>query len=306
MKMPQYEYVGIAIFVFLAVLPSVPAIRALVGVFARVDGAARRRSVLRLAFWILAAGFVYGLVVTDAFLVEPHWPKLERIELHGNVSQPLRVLQLSDLHIERTLPHREKWLKAAIALARPDLILLTGDIHQMDNLESKSLRGVLDSARAPLGVFACVGYDNTTAIQEAAPHIRFLCNESVVLQHGSLRVGIAGLLPVGERGPAYKAIESADYRILMNHTPDLADEAAAQGADLYLCGHTHGGQVRIPFWGAIITNAASGKRYEAGLYHKGNTTIYTSRGLGLEPPPAPQVRFLSRPEVTLFIVEPSA
>ena len=67
----------------------------------------------------------------------------------------------------------------------------------------------------------------------------------------------------------------------MNHTPDLAEEAAGVGVDLYLCGRTHGGQVRVPVWGAIITNRSTGKRFEAGHYKIGDTDVYTSCGLGL-------------------------
>jgi hypothetical protein len=129
-------------------------------------------------------------------------------------------------------------------------------------------------------------------------------NQCVTVQHGARRIAIAGMQEVGDRSPLYAGIASADYRIAINHTPNLADEAVAHGVNLYCCGHTHGGQVRIPFWGAIITNAECGKRYEAGFYQRGNTSIHTSRGLGLEPPPAVQVRFLCRPEITLITVEP--
>jgi predicted MPP superfamily phosphohydrolase len=122
---------------------------------------------------------------------------------------------------------------------------------------------------------------------------------SVVLERGADRIRICSLPP--RPGGADGAIAAkADCTIAISHTPDQADQAAAQGVDLYLCGHTHGGQVRIPLWGAIVTNCESGKKYEAGLYRNGSTVIHTSRGLGLEPRPAPQVRFLCRPEISLI------
>ena len=68
---------------------------------------------------------------------------------------------------------------------------------------------------------------------------------------------------------------------------------------LVLCGHTHGGQVRLPLFGAILTSSQLGKRYEMGLYREGNTQMYVSRGVGLEGLSAPRVRFLAPPEVTL-------
>jgi hypothetical protein len=74
-------------------------------------------------------------------------------------------------------------------------------------------------------------------------------------------------------------------------------EAAALGVDLYLAGHTHGGQWRLPGFGAILTSSRYWKRYEAGLYCQGKTHMYVSRGLGLEGFGAPRARFFCPPEV---------
>jgi hypothetical protein len=73
--------------------------------------------------------------------------------------------------------------------------------------------------------------------------------------------------------------------------------------DLYLCGHTHGGQVRLPFYGALVTFSRYGKKYEAGEYIVGNTVMYVNRGVGMENN-APRIRFLTRPEVALIEVKP--
>jgi hypothetical protein len=81
------------------------------------------------------------------------------------------------------------------------------------------------------------------------------------------------------------------------HSPDLAEAAAQAGVDLYLAGHTHGGQVRLPGWGALVTMSAYGKRFEAGQYRLGPTTLYVSRGIGLEGLRLPRVRFLCPPEI---------
>jgi hypothetical protein len=80
-------------------------------------------------------------------------------------------------------------------------------------------------------------------------------------------------------------------------------EAARHGIDLYLCGHTHGGQVRLPGFGAILTSSQLGKRYEMGLYREGQTSMYVSRGVGLEGLSAPRVRFLAPPEITLITLQ---
>jgi predicted MPP superfamily phosphohydrolase len=305
--MPGYELVGCVIFATLSVLPAAIVVNVLfmiVRSWKVDDPTLRRKRLKRLALSSVCVLALYSVVVIDAFMIEPNYPKIERVELTGAVSAPIKILHISDLHIEPKLQPREQWLMTQIKAVNPDLILLTGDVHQMDNMEVENVRQVLDAVRAPLGVFACVGYDNLELMRTAAPHIKFLANANVSLKWGDKTIGVAGLLPIGDRKQVYEAIASDGYRIVMNHTPDLADEAASHGANLYLGGHTHGGQVRIPLWGAIITNCKTGKKYEGGLYRIGGMTARISRGLGLEPPPAPPVRFFCRPEAGIITVSP--
>jgi hypothetical protein len=93
------------------------------------------------------------------------------------------------------------------------------------------------------------------------------------------------------------------FTLLLYHSPDLAPEAAALGVDLMLSGHTHGGQVRLPWFGALYTSSLYGKRYEAGRYALGRGTLYVSRGIGMEGKGAPRVRFLCPPEIVLWEIE---
>jgi predicted MPP superfamily phosphohydrolase len=88
--------------------------------------------------------------------------------------------------------------------------------------------------------------------------------------------------------------------LLLYHTPDLIETADREEIDLYLAGHTHGGQVRLPFFGAIVTMSAYGKQYEMGLYQLNPTTLYVSRGVGMEGMGLPRVRFLCPPEIVLI------
>jgi len=296
-----YEITGLLLFVSLAVMPLIPALLFAGRYMRKRDPAAKRGWLISTA---VAAG-VYAGVCSDAFLLEPNWPRITAFSIDGNVQEPVTILQLADLHLEQTTPRRERWLAETLKRLHPDLILLTGDVHQMDNLDIPSLREKLDGIAAPLGVYACAGYDNIGVLRAAAPGITWLENQGVVLTHGRDTLGIAGLCAVGNRNPTYEAVKNASFRLAIHHTPGLADEAAAHGMNLYLCGHTHGGQVRIPFWGAIITNSPTGKQYERGLCHSGKMPVYTSSGLGLEPPPAPQVRFLCRPEITMITIRPA-
>ena len=90
------------------------------------------------------------------------------------------------------------------------------------------------------------------------------------------------------------------YSILLYHPPDLADTAAELGIDLYLSGHTHAGQIRVPFYGALFTASIHHKQFERGRYDLGDTTLYVSRGIGMEGKGAPRARFLSPPEVVVI------
>lgn len=99
-------------------------------------------------------------------------------------------------------------------------------------------------------------------------------------------------------------IPAAAPTVFLHHTPDLIEEVAGPSVDLYLAGHTHGGQMRLPFYGALVTLSKFGKKYEAGLYRVDATTIYVNRGVGLEGGAAPRVRLLCRPEVAVIDLVP--
>jgi uncharacterized protein len=299
------ELTGLLLFTACSLVPLVPVLLYLARlVRVRREPDARRVALRRALATGAAAAIVYVLVVVDAFVLEPDWPELTRVELEAPVRAPLTILHLSDLHLESTNARRDRWLLERLAELRPDLIAVTGDVHQLGNSVPATLTPVLGALQAPLGVYGCIGYDRAETLREAAPHIRWLVNEGTIVTRGDDRIGVGGLVYVGGRDAAYEAIAGATLRLIINHTPDLVEEAAARGAHVYLCGHTHGGQVRVPLWGAIVTNSKTGKRYEAGLYRVGDMWAYTSRGLGLEPRPAPQVRFLCRPEVTLITLVP--
>ncbi len=93
-------------------------------------------------------------------------------------------------------------------------------------------------------------------------------------------------------------------KLLLVHSPDIAPEASAAGFDLYLCGHTHGGQIRMPIIGPLLTSSQLGKRFAMGRYEVGGMTLYTSRGIGMEGHGAPRARFLCPPEVILWEIVP--
>lgn len=115
------------------------------------------------------------------------------------------------------------------------------------------------------------------------------------------RLCIAGVDDFSEGRPRLDALHSnspRDFTILLAHNPDQAEQArrGIDRVDLMLCGHTHGGQVRLPGFGAIVNSAAHDELYESGVRRRPWTQVYTSRGIGTVHLP---VRFLTRPEIAI-------
>jgi uncharacterized protein len=231
---------------------------------------------------------------------------------------PLRVLHVTDLHMERPTV-REKRVVELARQAQADLILVTGDYLNLSYTEDPAAmagaRQVLAQLSAPLEVYATLG-SPPVDLRGVAPMlfeglaVRLLRNEVVVVDAGDgRRLAVLGMdcthhLPT-DRRQLGRLVEQAPKglpMVLLYHAPDLMPEAAGQGISLYLCGHTHGGQVRLPWYGAIVTSSQLGKRYEMGHYQEGKTHLYVSRGIGLEGLSAPRLRFLSPPEMTLVTI----
>lgn len=255
----------------------------------------------------------------DALAVEPFRLGVTQIALPGQLSTadpPLRILHITDLHVERTT-RREIELLKQVEMLQPDLILLTGDYVNLDYRHDRrtwqDTRAILAQLAAPYGVFAVSG----TPGVDTAENLQFIFSglKISLLQDEVQRLEIQGkaLYLVGVSNLDHARDEQAlkemisqvpetAYSILLYHTPDLIEPASRAGIDLYLAGHTHGGQVRLPFYGALVTFSRYGKAYEGGVYQQGTTTLFVSRGLGMEGMGFPRVRFLCPPEVAMFDV----
>jgi predicted MPP superfamily phosphohydrolase len=278
--------------------------------------------------WTLALLAIGNLALTgnvlDSLWAEPFRLGLTRIEIEspkwvGN--PPLRVLHLADLHIER-ITARDRNVLALVKELRPDLIVFTGDFLNLSYLDDPraqaDCREFLCQLQAPLGVYAVTGSPSVDP-----PHVvdklldglalRRLHNkvEPIVVSPGEEPaleiVGITCTHDTRVDGKAFKRAmagvpnnPSMPFTLLLYHSPDLMPQARRAGVDLYLCGHTHGGQIRLPLIGALVTSSKFWKRYEMGRYVEANTTLYVSRGIGMEGMGAPRARFLCPPEIELF------
>ncbi len=270
----------------------------------------------------LPAQIVGTLLVVYGFWIEPHRLTLTRQKLVTNklaAGRTLRVLHLGDIHVER-VTGRERRLNRMIKELSPDLILFSGDFLNLSYREDpqavEEVREILKEWAAPLGVFAVTG-SPAVDLPEAVPHIldglplRWLKDERVTISFEGQPVDLIGLTCSHKPfldGPRLKSLlaeKPEHFTLLLYHTPDLAPQAAEAGVDLQLSGHTHGGQVRLPFYGALFTGSLYGKRFEAGRVNLEGLTLYVTRGIGMEGAGAPRVRFLCPPEIILWEISGS-
>jgi predicted MPP superfamily phosphohydrolase len=257
-----------------------------------------------------------SLCAVDGFLIEPfsikvtrHGFSFDRLPAEG---LPLRIVHLSDPHVERTTM-RERKLVSLVDELQPDLILLTGDYLNLsylgDETAQRDFRTLASQLHAPYGIYAVRGSVDSPALTErlfAGLDIVVLENESVRLDIEGREIYLVGVacshdlsIDIPRLDQALSGVPPDSFKILLYHSPDLIEAASERGIDLYLAGHTHGGQICLPLYGAIATNSIYYKQYEAGLFQEGRTYLYVSRGLGMEGGHAPRARFFCRPEVAV-------
>ncbi|MBS3762131.1 MAG: metallophosphoesterase [Planctomycetes bacterium] len=243
------------------------------------------------------------------YFVEPYSLELNEIDLktHNLEAVSLRIVQISDLHCDRKTRNEPK-LAGMINPLKPDLIVFTGDcVNHPDALEK--FHQTLAGLKAKLGKFAVRGNIDvgmrTAAELFKETGFHELDSESLVLEKDGESFCVAGLnLETDDPTDLVEKLDETVYTVFLHHYPGVVEDVKGPKVDLYLCGHTHGGQVALPFYGALITLAELGKKYERGLYYVGPTTMYVNRGIGMEGGRAPRVRFFSRPEIAVFDIRP--
>jgi len=252
------------------------------------------------------------LCMAYGYFVEPYWPAVTRIKISSaNLSpgaSPIRIAHISDLHSDPA-PRLEERLPDIIAAERPDLIVFTGDaINSPDGLPV--MQRCLSRIAAIAPTFAVKGnwdawYWGRLNLFEGTG-VQELNGAAREVKVGSSSIWVAGVGVENEDriNQAFRSIPEGACTLFLYHYPDLILEMAERPVDLYCAGHTHGGQVALPFYGALITFSKFGKRYESGLYRVKNTWMYVNRGIGMEGGSVPRVRFCARPEITVIDLQP--
>lgn len=273
----------------------------------------------------MAAGGAAAATAAYARFIEPRWLQCTRTTLHFARLPPalegLRIALLTDLHTSADTPGG--LIARAVQLTQrewPDLIAITGDIAESEAMLEPTL-DELAKLTAPLGVHIVPGNHDYRDIgisrwHDAVSRRRTLTDltncadvvEVAARDGESARLCIAGVDDFSEGRPRLDVLHSEtprDFTILLAHNPDQAEHArrGIDNVDLVLSGHTHGGQVRLPWVGAIVNSASHGDLYEAGVRRRPWTQVYTSRGIGTVHLP---VRFLTRPEIAILTLTRAA
>jgi predicted MPP superfamily phosphohydrolase len=270
---------------------------------------ARLRPTTAIVSGLIAACLV-GVAV-DAFLFEPTWLDVARYRLASpKITRPMRIVVVADLQADAIGWHERGALQRALD-ERPDLILLAGDhlqteFHQASRLHAE-LNQLLRELRfsAPLGVFAVRGNIEWDHWAEAFAGLPIRAVEQTeTFDVGEIRLTCLSA-DDSFHGRELKSIarDPGRFHLILGHSPNFA--RARTGADLLVAGHTHGGQVRLPLVGPIMTNTRVPRRLASGWHDlPDGTKLLVSRGVGMERGDAPRVRFLCRPELVVIDLEP--
>ncbi len=232
--------------------------------------------------------------------------------------KPLKILQLSDLHASETVSL--DFIQRAVNLgleSRPDLICLTGDYITRKYDQWERYADILAPLAAAAPTYATLGnhdggrwcrqhldgYNDTEEVRKLLEksQIKLLDNSVEQVDLRDWKINLAGLGDVWakEFSPekTFKNVSATSGRhtVVLSHNPDTKDALKNHPWDLMLCGHTHGGQVRLPLVGAPISPVRD-KRFVQGLHRWDNRWIHITKGVGN----LYGLRINCRPEVSLL------
>jgi predicted MPP superfamily phosphohydrolase len=200
------------------------------------------------------------------------------------------IVQISDIHLDEYNIRRMPALLGAVNALQPDILALTGDYVTLGDAYIDAFTQLLCELPGRIARVACLGNHDyidggwSYKIRDAFDEAEFdlLINESLILKRGSERLAIVGLddLLMGRQSleTAFAGVPDDTPRIVLAHNPMNFPEIARQGADLVLSGHTHGGQIRLPW--PTLTRQLMGTPFIAGHYAHGSSRLYVSCGLG--------------------------
>ncbi|WP_158260617.1 metallophosphoesterase [Pleurocapsa sp. CCALA 161] len=251
--------------------------------------------------------YIYGIKI------EPNWIEVVPIQLTIPHLDPafdqFKVVQISDLHSGRYMPEsRFARIIQLVNQQQPDAIAITGDIvSKHSRFQAEKLQQQLSQLQAKTVIVAVLGnHDHSEKIKLlkrilVQSKIDNLDNQVYIVERGSKKLAFAGIDdPYWGKPNLNKILDHLPEQvptIFLVHEPDYIETSAkTHKFALQLSGHSHGGQIRIPFFAPLVL-PYGGRKYFVGLNQVEDTITYTNRGLGMTNLP---MRIGSRPEITVF------
>jgi predicted MPP superfamily phosphohydrolase len=252
----------------------------------------KRRILTRRQFLGLGLCALPAAAGLDGRFVEPNWPRVTHFDLTPH--SQYRFIQISDLHYKGDAKYVAEVVRTVNAL-EPEFVCFNGDLVEDARFAPPALDFIRQIQRP---VFGCPGnwdYGSRADFKEyenafRATGVAWLVDRSIVLPNHDLE-----LIGMGLRGVVALGKAKATRRVLLLHYPMQADRLDGRRYDLILAGHSHGGQVRLPFYGAPVLPYGVG-RYDKGRFDSLGGPLYVNVGLGTYMFP---VRFNCRPEITI-------
>jgi uncharacterized protein len=262
------------------------------------------------AFLVLSCGWFY------ASKIEPNWVDIHYVPLTLPRLDPAfngyQIAQLTDIHADYWMNEsRLHYIVSLVNSLQPDAVALTGDfVTYSADIYAPALTAALRQLAPKDVAVAVLGnhdqWSSPEVIRRMLKQSRIvdLSNSAITIHRQNASLHLAGVDDVWTEHDRLDLVlaqlPDAGAAVLLAHEPDFADTSAATGRfDLQMSGHSHGGQVTFPFWGAPRLPRYA-EKYPSGRYQIGSMIQYTNRGIGMV---HPRVRFNCRPEVTVFVLQ---
>lgn len=258
---------------------------------------------------ILKYFFIFILfILWWSFLVEPNTIIVKHYKIKNEALKNTKIVFASDFHLKKNENKKLKRIVRLINKQNADIVLLGGDFvngqTEVSTLHQKAIAQGLSQIKSKHGIYAVLGnhdwwYDGS-AVKNALAQcgIKVLMNENHSIKINNKKIYIAGVEDLSTREPDVKKalINTTKPVIFLTHSPDTFVDIP-DSVDLILAGHTHGGQIIIPFWGPFFVPSDYGNKYAQGLISEDNKKMIVSRGIGTS---SIHARFNCLPEIIVI------
>lgn len=265
--------------------------------------------------WIIILSALTLLIAGILFIYwETRWAEIKHYSVPvgvNSIKTPIEIVHLSDIHIAPwSLPSTFKPAAELINKLKPDYVVITGDFITHYKELVPGCAKVFSKLKPNHSVMAVLGNHDywidagyiSKSLEEAG--VELLTNKCSISSDGKPITFIGVDDPYTGHDNlknSIKGIPDSHLSILLSHSPDIIEHASPLGIDIVLAGHTHGGQVRFPFIGAVYIPSKFGTKYDKGWFQVDKTSMYVNKGWGSIYPP---VRLLCRREITVLKLEP--